>query len=1120
MDFITQPKVRLIGSTALLAGGTLCGGVLGTSVASVVAGIIANDVIPQHMENLTVRLRDSRGQLHNHDLAEAVGLAIGLLIKARAEAGTYPGSKKGLVSLAEYTVKYWKTIAQELQTVDPETFFKIEDSQVPGLFSQALGNEPGQVLTESDWLELLQEVRGKAKLELPLNVLQELARNLRDKFAFALREVLKADFSQGGKAFAGLAISLLGAIHNGLQQVQVPQESREEVNRVLAELGKVEQELARSEGENQARFRQLSTQLGVGIEVILGEIATTQEILNRLRGWLDGELSQIGKTLKEIQETAGEIKDIASDNRRKLDALPQTIIDEFEKMLEAKTSERFSSRVVDVGDSRPKKVVWTEVEWGESQSPFLPELTFIDIEEALPGALLPSSTKIYFQGQLVTPLLPLDPILLEYLTPEDLIERVHLTLLNSSEGNIVRMELDLPLSELSPANSINNLPENYRVKNYLLKEENRLRRLPILEIWPNFQLQDWQEYYGFYYDGDAGERTFQVSFPTAQNPHIFQEGRGNYQITRLQNFPSHVECRDTDGGFLGLIVLQAPKLIKPRGTWIAGMHFDILFANIYINYNDKVSALSLENLHLQVTASDPETRIPVLFEYFLPEQFIPTSKPFPIACILTTRGSRYRGLYRDKLCPIYDGRIYFPDNSQLEDQEWVKTDMNWEWDKGETNELFLQNLILYITAQAVKQGIDEIIWSVSFPSTLSLKEQDEYAKNWEVLTQTIQQQTGVIQVSPQPDDLIHFQSESLATAQYFAVSEGLPLINATCINIGAGTSDLSIWENDTLIHQCSLRLGKRHIFSEIVEHNPDFIIRIFDLDDEFVRSQWRGLQGTKFSAKLDIYLQLYGEKWLKNQKIFLEEDPQFQGLIRLMALGLAGLYYYLGIVLGVLDYEGKLKKNEITPVYMGGNGSRLLNWLAEAGQFDQHSELNLLFSRILSKASGFEDTEEKTELSKNPGDEVACGLVLTDKALKGITRTVKDLFIAGENCEINDQLFDWKSRLEFEKKIDNFNILDLQEVRKFFNEFHLAVKELELENVTPFPYYTLAKDPNHPDSDDNPKLWREVCDELTDLLFGKTKEEGTDAENLDVEPPFILGVKALLRVLSREWAQM
>ncbi|GEM_PF-6307805 len=104
-------------------------------------------------------------------------LAIAWLIKARAEAGTYRASKKRMVSLAKYTVRHWKNIAEELKAVDSDKFDPIQDGQVTGLFSQALGNEPVQVLTAADWLVLLQEVRGKARLELPLNVLEELARN-------------------------------------------------------------------------------------------------------------------------------------------------------------------------------------------------------------------------------------------------------------------------------------------------------------------------------------------------------------------------------------------------------------------------------------------------------------------------------------------------------------------------------------------------------------------------------------------------------------------------------------------------------------------------------------------------------------------------------------------------------------------------------------------------------------------------------------------------------------------------------------------------------------------------------------------------------------------------------
>ena len=38
--------------------------------------------------------------------------------------------------------------------------------------------------------------------------------------------------------------------------------------------------------------------------------------------------------------------------------------------------------------------------------------------------------------------------------------------------------------------------------------------------------------------------------------------------------------------------------------------------------------LSLETLHHKVTEADIETRIPVLFEYFIPENFIPLEKTF------------------------------------------------------------------------------------------------------------------------------------------------------------------------------------------------------------------------------------------------------------------------------------------------------------------------------------------------------------------------------------------------------------------------------------------------------------------------------------------------------------
>ena len=334
MGLIEKRHVRLLVSTGLLAGGTFCQALdspfqtafhtLGASVSSVVGGIVANEILPQHLENLTVRLRDSRGQLHNHDLAEAVGRAIALIVKARAEAGTYPASTQDLVSLAKYTIRHWRDIAEELETGENEQFAPIEDSRVPELFSQALGGEAVSVLEKGDWLLLLQEVQQLAKISLRQHVLNELAENLRDKFIFALREVLKADFAGDGKAFAGLVISLLGSLHGQLARVaggeaiELSEANIEELNQAVEKLGLVQQELE----HNRSQFQQLGASMASGMEQILSEFQITREqteaLVQSLQFWLRGEFAEVKDLVRETGATLKEGQQEISDGIKSL----------------------------------------------------------------------------------------------------------------------------------------------------------------------------------------------------------------------------------------------------------------------------------------------------------------------------------------------------------------------------------------------------------------------------------------------------------------------------------------------------------------------------------------------------------------------------------------------------------------------------------------------------------------------------------------------------------------------------------------------------------------------------------------------------------------------------------
>ncbi|MDJ0900998.1 MAG: hypothetical protein QNJ55_19520 [Xenococcus sp. MO_188.B8] len=766
---------------------------------------------------------------------------------------------------------------------------------------------------------------------------------------------------------------------------------------------------------------------------------------------------------------------------------------------------------------RPEELPNLKEQWSpevilvEPKDLFLPELKFIDQDDALPGALLPEFQEpLVFNNQRITPLIPLNSLLLDYLSPEALLKKIIFQTCKTAEGIKIRVTLDLPLSGVKDDTAY----ENYRLyKDYDLKEENSLGdQLPVLQIWPHFRKADWQEYYIFYYDGELGEQTFQVTCPEAKYAHSFQEGFGTFQMYSMESFPEYLPCTDFNHEPIGLILCQSPPIIvRPHNSWQVGVDFGTSFTNIYVNDNQIPKPLKPENLQLQVTKPPRETRINVLFENFIPENFIPEDKPLPISSVLTTRG---KNINNKKMFPILDARMYIPDNLRFRPQEsWMKTNLKWELDNRLDNEVFLKHLALHITALAAKAEVNQIKWVLSYPSAFSKGDILNYSKVWSDLTKELAKNTGIKQNFPDIES--DFRTESLAIAQYFADFEDRDLVYSTCIDMGGRTSDISIWENNRLVHQCSVQLAGRDIFSQFLKLNTKFAEQKLGLASR----DWKGLGDGAFNAKLDVWLRLKSQDWLADQRALLEEDEEFQGLVQLTTLGFAGLYYYVGILLKTLYKTGKYNREQITPVYLGGNASRFINWLDSRGNFDRYSELNELLSRMLSKGSSFDDTEEITNLSQNPKDEAACGLVMSDTKLKGLGRKVKDPIISGEAYEINGTKFPSDSRIDFiidkeaDEEIENvekFKIPQLEEVPKFLYEYHKAIRDLDLESILPLKGYKRSKKQS-----DNSKLWQATQRELEKTLL---TIKG-DSKKIRPESTFILGLKAMLKVLGKQWAE-
>ena len=128
-----------------------------------------------------------------------------------------------------------------------------------------------------------------------------------------------------------------------------------------------------------------------------------------------------------------------------------------------------------------------------------------------------------------------------------------------------------------------------------------------------------------------------------------------------------------------------------------------------------------------------------------------------------------------------------------------------------------------------------------------------------------------------------------------------------------------------------------------------------------------------------------------------------------------------------------------------------------------------------------------------------------------MSRKTRDPIIAGEDCELNGVSIGWNQRLEVEEDVQSFRILSLTQLAKFLFDFHKALKDLQIESIRALKNYQRS-----PELADNRKLWTGVQRELEKLLLDDPIKG--DFYRIQIQPPFILCLKALLNHLGKEWA--
>lgn len=751
-----------------------------------------------------------------------------------------------------------------------------------------------------------------------------------------------------------------------------------------------------------------------------------------------------------------------------------------------------------------------ERQYGNEIKVITPEQIFLDQLYLVPGKEAFTESWLanrlegspIVNGQPVTPLLPLSADVRELLSSRELESRCELRVLQTSMSSELEVRLTLPLQGLRDGYSISKI--------YPLKEENIVTDdLPVISLWPYVNDEHWSLYYIFC---EESPTNLTVDGFADYDRKISRDGQQEVKYFTTQYFPDLVRLSER-GRDCGLLPVSPPMRSSNDGAqWKVGIDFGTSFTNFYIDDGAGPSRKHLETRVKSLTLSQKESRQNLLNQYFIPEEMLPNElnggNP-PTATALSVRGWQEITGQIPEL--FHEARLRVPSPGEFGGAE-LRTGFKWE--EMQYQQPFLKELALLISANAAASGARNIDWAVSFPSAFSKNEMARYRRVWTALCQSLNAQTG-LKHALKGSSASGLQTEAVAFASYFGNFQSKQMVHTSCLDVGGGTTDISIWQENQLIHQVSVPFAGRDISSQLLQRKPKFLKELFppSLTAEISDDEAKARQDRNFTSRLDNIMR-YGSTellagrldMLVNQDSAIQQP--LQQFLSLISISFGGLYHYLGQVHQVLRQEGKLSKTSPTPVYLGGNGGRLINWIDASSSFQRGGDPDRLMELLQVKAAGCEQGNGSTTMSDAYKDETACGLISSGVNLTGNFDPSSDFMVSGASLSINDLVFRAGERVELPhtmETITSYSLPDLNDIKQFAEHYDNSIAELRIRSLLPIRQLC-----------DIDTLWGEVETEVRALCLAKVGQEASD---LEPEPGFILGLRALSNTLGRLWAE-
>ena len=714
-------------------------------------------------------------------------------------------------------------------------------------------------------------------------------------------------------------------------------------------------------------------------------------------------------------------------------------------------------------------------------------------------------------------ILPIRRELLEYFTPEEIAQRIAIE--NNSDR--ITVKFNFPLS------GVHGRAAEYKfIKDYPKHELIYLStNVPVIEIWPNFRREGWNKYYLYYENSEAQNvqgtkeigKDFVYVSPWSYGMDIArdipEQGLANRYTGRMDAFPEALLCTVTataEGGAYaqpletGMLLLSPPPIVheEPELTWQIGIDFGTSSTMLYCREGSKDPNPLVFAPHLYQVMNSQFARTRTFIN------FIPSStQDQQDGSFLSIFHLLNPQKLHDELLPLQDGHVFW---LTVKDAEVFKTqaariDTNLKWQDDDIGRrkvaAYVKQICLQSIAEAAGRGVDKIKWNFSFPTAFSKEQQFAFeATCQEAVTDAYDNACFTVDSN---GEVIEPWPESKASAYHFNklghsdtnFSEG-----AIVLDIGAGTTDISIISGQPgrIVYHTSIQFAGRYLFNPIYQNYSLFAKEPPDI---------RGAEKEKSLALIDADLREHSEEYLKNLKN-LTGRLEVKQVLQQSQLAMAGIFYYLGSLLGELHAKGIYTEKHVPDIFVGGNGSRIFSWLT-GGNFNSANPYLEVLKSMLIQASGLDEASRfSIKLSDQPKIEVASGMIEqrphNDEEFFDEERQKKALFGKAVDEYIANSVLAGNGYIADGQKADKETFISAYDITKGIN----------VEQLTELDAFMAAfnKD-NH--------IWGEGVDLTDDIKHDILKrvnsyyvaEKDKDIKKIFVEPVFIIGLKKTMEML-------